>query len=428
MTSKPSLTDLYILPQPLTRAGRVSDQHTRLGQIYCQYLSYLTVLCVLLLSSACTTGFHDGTRVTNTNSPINMSGYITEPGSSGAEIRVSSLNTLTNNWDLVATSSPGSIANSVSWTMADETKLYFWNLGNNALPNQYWQAGTGGSFARVRAEWFNSSGDRVARLMNPRRDLLKCFLENVNGKGNTLEYILPNCFTHRQEAYIYTQNYREGSAACPAPASSLGKKNGHYMLTQIPDCAKTIISNRMREPINRSLIDGHYEIEHNSAANAHSVAPVTIGSNTYDTGGFFGGHENYIRKMERHVMVYDYPWMPVGKIPSWDPATTVPVMFRSAVASANGNCNSTTPGCTGWLSGNIANPSPGIATPNNLLPANLCANNATSAALHGSTNGWHGGVHINVGNNFATFDSPSFPLFFLWHNYVQDIWLDWKKC
>lgn len=428
MTFITSLTDLYILPQPLTRAGSVSDQHTRLVQTYRQYLGNLTVLCVLLLSSACSTGFYDGMRVTNTNSPISMSGYITEPGSSGADIRVSAFNMLTNSWDLVAhTSYSGSIANSVSYTMADGTKLYFWNLGYNALPNQYWKGGTDGSFAQVRAEWFNSSGTKVARLMNPRRDWLPCFFENVNGKANTLGYILPNCFSHRQEAYIYTQNYREGPATCPAPASTLGKTNGHYMLTEIPDCAKTIVSNRMREPINRSLIDGHYEIEHNSAADAHSVAPVTIGLTTWDTGGFFGGHENYIRKMERHVMVYDYPWMPVGKIPSWDPATTVPVMFESAVASANGNCNSTTSGCTGWLSGNIANASPGIATPNSLLPANVCAI-LTSATLHGSTNGWHGGVHGAVGNNFGTFDSPSFPLFFLWHNYVQDIWLNWKKC
>lgn len=423
------ITSLNILPQPLTRAGMLSDQHSRIAQIYRQYLSNSMVLCLLLLSSACTTGFHDGMRVTNTNSPINMSGYITQPGSSGAEIRVAAFNMLTNNWDLVAhTSYSGSIANSVSYTMADGTKLYFWELGNNALPNQYWKAGTGGSFARVRAEWFNSNGTSAGRLLNPRRDWLTCFFENVNGKRNTLAYILPNCFSHRQEAYIYTQDYREGPAACPAPAAALGKKNGHYMLTQIPDCAKTVISDRMRERINRELIDGHYEIEHNSAADAHSVAPVTIGSNTWDTGGFFGGHENYIRKMERHVMVYDYPWMPVGKIPSWNPATTVPVMFRSAVASANGNCNSTTSGCTGWLSGNIANASPGIATPFNLLPGNLCTNNNSSAALHGSTNGWHGGVHGAVGNSFGTFDSPSFPLFFLWHNYVQDVWLDWKKC
>ncbi|MEE9345863.1 MAG: hypothetical protein V3U88_09690 [Methylococcales bacterium] len=417
-----------VFPQSPGQANSPPLQNRRYAQTNVRTLRYLSILCLLLLCSACTTGFHDGMRVTNTSSKINMSGYITQPGSSGADVRVSALNTLTNKWDLVAHSSySGTIANSVSYTMEDGTKLYFWNLGKNALANQYWKAGTAGSFARVRAEWFKADGTKVSKLLNPRRDWLTCFFENVNGKKNTLDYILPNCFTHRQEAYIYTQNFREGAVTCPVPAARLSKRNGHYMLPQVPDCAKTIISNRMREPIKRSLIDGHYEIQHSSAANAHSVAPVTIGSNTYDTGGFFGGHENYIRKMERHVMVYDYPWMPVGKIPSWNPETTVPVMFRSAVASPNGNCMSTTPGCTGWFSGNISNPSPGIATPSDILPNAVC-DIPTSAALHGSVNGWHGSVHGAVGNNFATFDSPSFPLFFLWHNHVQDIWLDWKKC
>jgi Common central domain of tyrosinase len=393
-----------------------------------RFINRLMISGVLILCSACTTGFHDGMRVVNTASTINMSGYITESGASGADVRISAFNVLTNMWDVIRrTSVSGSISNTVSFTMADGTKLYFWNAGANALPAQYWKSGTGGSFARVRAEWYKNDGTLVGRLLNPRRDWGTCFFENVNGKQNTLEYLLPNCFTHRSEAYVYTQNYREGSILCPAPAAGLVKRHGHYMLTQIPDCAKTIVSNHMREPINRSLIDGHYEIEHNSAANAHSVAPVTIGATTYDTGGFFGGHENYIRKMERHVMVYDYPWMPVGKIPSWDPATTVPVVFRTAVASPNGNCQSTMAGCTGWLSGNIGNATPNITTPNAVSSANICGI-ASSSNLHGSVNGWHGGVHVTVGNNFSTFDSPSFPLFFLWHNYVEDLWRDWKNC
>ena len=389
----------------------------------------LLLLTLVIMSSACTTGFYDGQRVTDRTSPIYLSGFITSPASSGAEIRVSAFNVVTNSWNVVATSATsGSIANSVTWTMKDGTKLYSWNLGSKVLNNNYWQSGTGGYYTRIKAEWYTSGGSLYAKLLNPRYDWGQCFTENYNGQSNTLSYILSNCFTHRSEAYIYTQNYREGSIFCPAPSSSLSQRHGHYMLTQVPGCAQTIISNHMRERVNRSLIDDHYEINHGSSTYAYYKDAVTIGGSTWDLGGFFGGHERYISKMERHVMVYDYPWMPKGKIPSWDPSTTVPVIFRSAVASSSGNCNSQSAGCSGWLSGNIANPSPGIATPNSVLPANICASHLTTASLHGAVNGWHGGVHISVGNSFGSMDSPSFPLFFLWHNYVEDIWRDWKNC
>ena len=390
----------------------------------------LAILAVLaMLSSACTTGFYDGKRINDRTSPITLSGYITSPSSSGAEVRVSAFNVVSNAWDVVATTAAsGSISNSVSWTMNDGTQLYSWSLGSKVLNNNYWQSGTGGYYARVIAEWYRSDGSRVAKLLNPRYDWLTCFTENYNSEGNTLGYITSNCFTHRPEAYIYTSNYREGTIFCPAPSIALSQRHGHYMLGQIPSCAQNIISNHMSERINRDLIDDHYDINHGSATFAHYKNAVTIGASTWSIGGFFGGHERYINKMERHVMVYDYPWMPKGKIPSWDPNTTVPVVFRSAVASPNGNCSSQTVGCNGWLSGNIANASPGISTPNSVLPANICANHATTASLHGAVNGWHGTVHGAVGNNFGTFDSPAFPLFFLWHNYVEDIWRDWKTC
>ena len=388
---------------------------------------FLTVLA--MISSACTTGFYDGKRVNDRTSPIPLSGFITSPSSSGAEVRVSAYNVVTNAWNVIATTATsGSISNSVTWTMNDGTELYSWNLGSQVLNNDYWQWGTGGYYARVKAEWFSSAGTRVAKLLNPRYDWLTCFFENYNGEGNTLGYITSNCFTHRPEAYIYTSNYREGSIFCPAPSAALSPRHGHYMLNQIPGCAQNIVYNHMSERINRDLIDDHYDIEHNSAPNAHLKDTVVIGASTWDMGGFFGGHERYINKMERHVMVYDYPWMPKGKIPSWDPNTTVPAVFQSAVASPNGNCNSQSAGCSGWLSSNIANASPGILTPVSVLPANVCANHATTASLHGVVNGWHGSVHFALGNTFTTFDSPAFPLFFVWHNYVEDIWRDWKAC
>ncbi|MDH5232391.1 MAG: hypothetical protein OEZ58_16035 [Gammaproteobacteria bacterium] len=395
---------------------------------FSQFPTVFVLVVLSLFGSACSIGFHDGQRVTDRNSTIYLSGYITQSGSSGADVRVKAFNVNTNTWDTVARSSiDGSVASSVSFTMADGTELYSWTAGNKVLPAQYWQAGVGGYFARVRAEWYNGSGSKVASLLYPRNDWGQCFFENYDGQKNTLSYITGNCFSHRSEAYIYTQNYREGSLFCPAPGGALSKTNGHYMLNEIPSCARSIINTHMRERIDASIIDDHYEIEHNYGPYAHEKETVTRFGNDYSLGGFFGGHERYLRKMERHVMVYDYPWMPKGKIPSWAPHTSIPWQFQTAVASSGGNCDSQSAGCNGWLSGSVADTTPNVATPANIQGASLCTATTTSQ-LHSRTNGWHGDVHFAVGNNFYSFDSPSFPLFYLWHNYVEDIWLNWKRC
>lgn len=394
------------------------------GYFISQLRLLLLITGITLMGGACTLGFYDGMRVANTGSSITLNGFITDPGSPDKDIRVSAYNFTTNTWNLIAqTAVGGSISTSVSYTMADGTKLYLWDIGSKVLAAAYWKAGTNGSYARLKAEWYKN-GSLVAKLYNPRSDWATCYWENRNGQANTLAYLLPNCFSHRGEAYIYTANYREGSIFCPAPDPALSKSHGHYMLNQIPACAQQIIYNRMAERVNRSLIDDHYEIMHHDASMAHMVDAA----GEYNLGGFFGGHENYIRKMERHVMVYDYPWMPKGKIPAWKPDTAVPVAFQASVASASGNCNSQTSGCSGWLSGSLGNTNPGIATPVGILPGNVCGY-ATTAALHPAVKGWHDNVHVTVGGGvFNTFDSPSFPLFFLWHNYVQDVWLDWKTC
>ncbi len=382
------------------------------------------VMLVGLTCSACTIGPYDGMRVKDTNTPIALWGYVTAPRSSGAEIRVSVFNAQTNAWDVLATTATsGSLGEYPFVRTVDGVPLYPWSLGSMALANQYWQAGTDGYVAQVRTEMYGRDGFRLP-LLNARKDWYACFNENVDGRAFTSGYMLRNCFSHRNAASIYTENYREGPLTCPSP-SLPPAKNKHYQLEQIPDCAQEIIATHIREKINRRLIDDHYTLEHDNAAVAYSVAPVMSGGRTYALGGFFGGHENYLRKVKRHVMVYDYPWMPSGEIPSWDPATTIPAIFQFAVDSPNGNCNSR--GCQGWLSGTVMRAAPSIQTPSQFLPRNVCSF-STTEHLHHEVHPWHNNVHVTVGNAFSTFDSPSFPLFFLWHTYVEDIWLDWKAC
>lgn len=390
---------------------------------------FLFSLLILLITSGCTVGVYDGKRVANTTSSVNPWGYVTSAPTAGAKMRVQARNPGTGIW--VTIKDNISINNSSSWTTADGTSLYYWNAGSMTIPALYWTSGTGGSYARLRAQWY--SGSTWYNTLVARKDWATCFTENFNGEGNTLSYMLGNCFSHRGEAYVYTSGYRQGSALCGTP-NALAKTNGHYMIDQIPSCARTIVSNRMREKINEQTILLHYEINHN-AANADSKNALPNDGFTCnqqpgsdgicDLGGFFGGHERYIRRMERHVMVYDYPWMPEGKIPAWNGSTIIPTQFRNAEVSPNGSCNSAT--CDGWRSDAITDTTPNAVKPASAAPGNVCAYMDVDDVAS-AVSGWHSSGHVWTGGHFSTFDSPANPLFFLWHNAINDVWVDYREC
>lgn len=403
-------------------------------------------LALMFVTSACQLAPFDGQRVSSTSSTIAPGGYLTTPN---VEVRVEAFNPSTNTWQLWRSGVRSST--SVSWTMSDGTKLYTWNYSAATLPSQFWKAGsggaaygTGGYVARIRSYYLNSDGSRQYIYVG-RGDWPICMIENFagdfDGPGNSLSYVISNCMSHRSEAYVYTTGYREGPSTCPTASGA--QTHGHYRLDQIPACAQKIIYDHMAERVNRNLIDDHYRIDH-GRANAHrndsAGACSEQGGGNCTLGGFFGGHERYLRKVERHVMVYDYPWMPGGKIPSWNSATAVPANFsgtsygwRTAVASPNGNCNSRS--CSGWLSNPIsatnAAANSSRAKPANVTPSQVCSASTAQVLwdrVNVTGNGWHNFVHNNLASSFSTFDAPSFPLFFAWHNYVNDVWLDWKAC
>lgn len=390
-------------------------------QVYGARLTRVLLLVIAtVLTTGCATGFYDGMRVAARTSSLTLEGYIGEPGTAGGQVRIYARNFTTGATDvIVTTAQQGSIANKPSYTLAGGTKLYKWNLGQRTLPAAYWRAGTGGFYARVRAEWYDSEGDRVARLLNPRADGQDCLAES----GNSMDYLAANCFSHRLDAYIYTTNYRQTSSTCALPAATTVKVYNHYMLNQIPTCAQNFIYDRIAETVNRDMIDDHYEIEHISRTDAHRTTPV----GDYRLGGFFGGHENYLRSIRRRVMVYDHPWMPRGEIPSWRSDTTVPARWVNSRASPVANCDSRDPDCDGWLSGPVSTSTPNIPRPASLQPPRICSF-TTPALLFDRLSTWHTNVHATLGASFRSMDSPAFPLFFAWHNYVQDAWLDWQAC
>ena len=104
----------------------------------------------LLSSTGCMTGVYDGKRVSGTTSSVTPGGYVTAARKIGDYVAVEGYRA-SSGWSEISRTT--NIATSVSWTLADGTKLYRWTMPSLTIPSTYWQSGTGGSFARLRARW-----------------------------------------------------------------------------------------------------------------------------------------------------------------------------------------------------------------------------------------------------------------------------------
>jgi hypothetical protein len=387
--------------------------HARRSWRQGKLMQWLTLLgLIVFLPAGCMLGPTDGTRVPSKNSPISFQGYLTE---ASAPVTVEAFNTLTNTWDTIGNATSSS---TVGLTLVEAIDMYFWNAGDIVLPDAYWTAGKGGHYARVRSR---TGSTQLLRLT---ANLDGCFDGGISYNRMDAE----GCFSWRPAAYVYTSGYSIAPAACPEASGT--KTHGHYLLHNMPTCAQDIVYDKLAQHIDRQVIDDHYEIHHHDAAETEAMGPLVAHGETFEMGGFFGGHKRYIRRMQHRVSVFDYSWMPNGLIPAWSSNTTIPVTYRTPVAAPGGaanNCDSRSAFCNGWLSDPVVDATPNQPKPAGLSPANVCSI-ATAAALHNATSGWHGDVHVAIGGAFGTFDSPANPLFFLWHNFVNDIWEDWKDC
>jgi hypothetical protein len=354
----------------------------------------------------------DGARVSTRSSPIAFNGYYT---SASAAVTVQALNTATNAWDTIGNATSSA---TISLTTDDDIELYSWNAGNIVLPNVYWTAGNGGHYARVRAQVGSFT------LLRMTANLEGCF----NGGINIGRLQDESCFSWRNETRVYTNNYSVAPVGCAEASGALTQ--GHYMLHNIPTCAQDVIYDKMAEHVTRAVIDDHYQIDHHTPENTEAQSTVLHHGEPAEMGGFFGGHLHYIQRYQHKISVHSYSWTPSGHLPAWDSNTTIPVTWRAAVAAPGGavnNCDSQSAGCNGWRSGSVSDFTPNRPRPAGLAPGAVCSF-ATAQALHSGTTGWHDGVHLAIGGTFATFDSPAYPLFFLWHNYVTDVWRDWQAC
>jgi hypothetical protein len=350
-------------------------------------------LCFLLATTACMMSPYDGMRVSSRASTINFNGY-NLTASSNTTIRA--FNFTTNAWEDVGSATSGT---SAIVLFTDSTQQFYRWGTSFVLPNAYWAPAPSGSgwYARVRAI---SGGFNAYTL---RKDYAECWAEH---RSNINEW-MAECPTHRTpEAYVYTSDYQHGTCA-GSPATTKTR----YEVTEItPACQQAAVAGLIADYVNRVVIDQHYNIDHGTA------------------DGFFNGHRAYLKKMERWLSVYGSKWIPDGRLPYWNPATTIPSDLRTVKTSPQDCASSRDAGCTtGWNDNPLVNASPGLAKPSGIQSANICSRETFDDLYH-ATHHWHDDVHLAVGGAMRTFDSPAAVIFWPWHTYVDMVYAEWQAC
>lgn len=132
-------------------------------------------------------------------------------------------------------------------------------------------------------------------------------------------------------------------------------------------------------------------------------------------------------------------------LPAWDPDTSAPTPFhvidvdcKNTLQCIYNGINYDTSFCVlpnDW--------DPQISRPSILTGANLCSisfsptshtagssccPNGLSRIIEGAfiSNNYHNSVHNDMSGVMSTFRSPSTPIFWPWHGYVDDIWKEWE--
>ena len=204
-------------------------------------------------------------------------------------------------------------------------------------------------------------------------------------------------------------------------------------LNNLSPTARTELVTLMREYITKDIIENHCS----SKSDGHTM-------DIHNDDNFLPFHRCYIEAMEDFLIKKGHPeYVP---LPSWPPNTPVPTEFRVV----DSDCSSAVCdiGVSGSTSTNCATPTnwnPNIARPRYLsLPIqagnnnDLCdfivegnAQNSITRILEGqATNvvnsNYHNSVHGTMAGAMGYFTSPSLPLFWCFHAYVDDVWKEFQ--
>lgn len=422
------------------------------------------VIALLVAVSGCAAGPYDGTRVEDRDTPVPFLGFLAYGGAdlSGFEVTLEAQRFETGAWETIGTSvtaDRGRRWRGQAWYAYSATLV---------IPAPYWrpqaasvvpQSGDERGYeAKVRA--------RAGHILLPvaRADRVECTI-GASSAGEWYE----RCASHRHEAHIYTRTFSVAEDRCGAEPTV---PRTRYRLAEIPACAQGVIYDLIEEQIDFERLTNHYRIDHlipeaglfeesyqcdgqqvseilscqpcdpsvetcfSREANGYPFGPT-------DYGGIFGGHRRYLRDMERRLMVYDYDWLPEGRLPWWDTSRALtdiaPVFTQQAPPPLGHDCDpqsDAASGCRGWNDHPLENPAYTDPPPDAVLPGNVCSIETGEELFDAMIPDWHNTIHggladypFTVGSGgFGTMQSSTYPVFYLFHQYMDELYQGWLDC
>ena len=198
-----------------------------------------------------------------------------------------------------------------------------------------------------------------------------------------------------------------------------------------------LLANLMMEYITPEIIEKHCNYDPDS-----DMYPMI-----HSAFSFLPFHHTLLEGMEDFLILKGHPeFVP---LPYWKPNACAPVVFQTCGPNGNGidpdcsiaTCNNGDGPCS-----NITNWCPPENYPNYLgFTIQAGSNNdicdwpmdplvpmgdMEMASINGLSNKiespYHNNIHVNMGGVMGYFRSPSAPIFWLWHAYVDDLWKHWQ--
>ena len=158
----------------------------------------------------------------------------------------------------------------------------------------------------------------------------------------------------------------------------------------------------------------------------------------HDDFNFLPFHRAYMEGMEDFFILNGHPeFVP---LPSWDPNTPTPTEFRLVDADCmSTDCNINVSGGPSNYCETPTDWDPKINRNNYSELNDLCAyqynppspppvpyNDDEDELSRNLETPYHNDVHIDMAENMFSFASPSSPIFWNWHAYLDDMWKEWE--
>lgn len=140
---------------------------------------------------------------------------------------------------------------------------------------------------------------------------------------------------------------------------------------------------------------------------------------THSGAHLLNGHRAYIQRLEEFLLTAPGNRRRFVPLPKWDPGDPIPNEFQGIRPLDGGGLLGRPP---------LNNLTPNLPLPATFRQPNLCTF-GTAENLGNAIDSWHGSVHVAVGGTMRdALVASAAPIFWLWHAFIDDVFLDWELC